>query len=363
MELRTLPNAELFDRWRRELGFRYRTERPRKEAVRFIGLFEKFLAGRPPCQDLAKEFLSQYLDRRQNTRAGYYSQIAMFMKWYGDPIDDCRVSPAEDMPELVDAGDLDRVEETIRNRRTHKKLIPRDLLLVRTLRYTGLRRAEAANLHVGDIDFAGKTLVVRGGKGCKDRSIPLLDSLKTDLEAFCASKQRGDLVFSLKDVSVSSVVSVWANKTGVPHIHAHSYRHFFGTELARRGASARAIMLLMGHKNMQTSQRYIDLVAGDLRSAIDRLGQPQPESQKLDPADTFGPLSYEVEVACRNYVQKELARQREGKPIMRFWPGHPYAGMPRPKSGPGSPFCWEVDDFCRHNGVTRQEVYARLSGV
>ena len=51
----------------------------------------------------------------------------MFMKWFGDPIDDCRVSPTEEMPELVDSRDLDRVEEAIRNRKTHKKLIQRDL--------------------------------------------------------------------------------------------------------------------------------------------------------------------------------------------------------------------------------------------
>jgi hypothetical protein len=141
MELKTLSNAELFERWRRELGFRYRTERPRKEALRFVGLFEKFLGGYPPSADLAKQFLYQYLDRKQNTRAGYYSQIAMLMKWCGDPIDDCRVSPAEEMPELVDARDLNRIEEAIRNRKSHKKLIHRDILLVRTLRYTGIRRA------------------------------------------------------------------------------------------------------------------------------------------------------------------------------------------------------------------------------
>jgi len=258
MELRALSNEDLFERWRRDLGFRYRTERPRKEALRFVGLYEKFLGGYPPSADLAKQFLSQYLDRKQNTRAGYYSQIAMLMKWYGDPIDDCRVSPAEEMPELVASRNLDRIEQAIRNRKTHKKLIQRDILLVRTLRYTGIRRAEAAHLRAGDIDFADRMLMVRGGKGCKDRPIPLLDALKTEMQTYCATKQREDLVFGLRDVSVSALVSIWARKAGVPHVHAHSYRHFFGTELARKGASARAIMILMGHKNMQTSQRYIE---------------------------------------------------------------------------------------------------------
>ena len=85
IKLKTLGNADLFERWRRELGFRYRTERPRKEAIRFASLFEKFLGGHPPSADLAKQFLSQYLEREQNTRAGYYAQIAMLMKWYAIP--------------------------------------------------------------------------------------------------------------------------------------------------------------------------------------------------------------------------------------------------------------------------------------
>ncbi|MDM8000091.1 MAG: site-specific integrase [Dehalococcoidia bacterium] len=297
MELKTLSNAELFERWRRELGFRYRTERPRKEAIRFASLFERFLGGYPPSANLAKQFLSGYLDRKQNTRAGYYAQLAMFMKWYGDPIDDCRVSPAEEMPELVDSRDLDRIEEAIRNRKTHKKLIQRDILLVRTLRYTGMRRAEAAHLRVCDIDFAGRMLMVRGGKGCKDRAIPMLDSLMTEMQTYCAAKQREDLVFGLKDVSVSGLVSIWAHKAGVPHIHAHSYRHFFGTELARKGASARAIMILMGHKSMQTSQRYIDLVADDLRSAIDRLSEPQARPEGTDTGKAESPTIYDFQVA------------------------------------------------------------------
>lgn len=62
------------------------------------------------------------------------------------------------------------------------------------------------------------------------------------------SDGREDSVFGLKGVSVSGLVSIWARKAGVAHVHAHSYRHFFGTGLARREVSARAIVLLMGRK-------------------------------------------------------------------------------------------------------------------
>lgn len=104
MELRSLSNLELFERWRLELLFRYRTDRPRKEAYRVIGLFERYLEGRPPTAHLAKQYLSRFVHRSQNTRAGYYAQLTMFMSWYGDPIDDSSVSPEEKMPDR--GGDL-----------------------------------------------------------------------------------------------------------------------------------------------------------------------------------------------------------------------------------------------------------------
>ena len=165
---------------------------------------------------------------------------------------------------------------------------------------------------------------MRRGKRQKDRAIPLMDALNTELQTFCATMERDDLVFGLKDVSVSGLVSIWAHKAGVPHIHAHSYRHFFGTELARRGTPAKAIMMLMGHKNMQTSQRYIDLVATDLRSAIDRLAESQPKLEALGVAGpSHKPLLDEVHWACQKYVQSQLDQLLQ---------------PPRHK------FCWELEE-------------------
>ena len=47
------------------------------------------------------------------------------------------------------------------------------ILLVDLAIHTGLRRSELANLRVGDIDIERQVLVVRQGKGLKDRVIPM----------------------------------------------------------------------------------------------------------------------------------------------------------------------------------------------
>ena len=51
----------------------------------------------------------------------------------------------------------------------------------------------------------------------------------------------------------------------------HDLRHFFVTELFRNGAGAAAIQQLAGHADLATTQRYADLDANDLRSAIERI--------------------------------------------------------------------------------------------
>lgn len=48
----------------------------------------------------------------------------------------------------------------------------------------------------------------------------------------------------------------------------HDLRHFFATELFRRGASAPVVQQLVGHADLSTTQRYADMVAGDRKAAI-----------------------------------------------------------------------------------------------
>ncbi|MCL0036467.1 site-specific integrase [Dehalococcoidia bacterium] len=273
MNLRTKQNRELFDLWRNELAFRYRSDKALKEAYRVITAFESYLGGYPPSIELAKSYLSQFLNRKPATLARYSVLVGQFMKWYGDPLD-IKIKEPKSLPQTVDTSDVDKIEDAMSSRKTHKKKIERDVLLVETARLTGLRRSELANLKIADIDFSNRTLVVRGGKGRKDRAVPLLSELNTRLQRFCRGKDPQESVFGLAAVSISSKISNWAKKAEVPQIHAHSLRHEFGTRLAKNKVGARAIQSLLGHDDMATSQRYIDVVGQDLKEAIDTLASP-----------------------------------------------------------------------------------------
>lgn len=60
-------------------------------------------------------------------------------------------------------------------------------------------------------------------------------------------------------------------RAGLSNWSFHDLRHFFVTELFRNGAGAAAIQQLAGHADLATTQRYADLDANDLRSAIARI--------------------------------------------------------------------------------------------
>jgi integrase len=312
LNLRTKSNEELFALWRSELAFRYRSEKALKEAYRVMARFEHFLGGYPPSAELAKSYLSQFLPAKANTLARYSVLIGQFIKWYGDPLD-IKIKQPKQLPQLTDPNDTDKVTVAMRGRKTHKGKIDRDILLVETFRLTGLRRSELANLKPGDVDFANRVLVVRDGKGAKDRSVPLEPSLCAELETFCRGKGREESVFGLAPVSISSKIRYWANKAGCPQIHVHSLRHEFATQLAHEGVGARTIQLLLGHNDLATSQRYIDLAPDDLRSAIERLGKHRVKVPETGP-EVVRPLSSSV-VANDANLGQPLAQDR---PLMSW---------------------------------------------
>lgn len=113
---------------------------------------------------------------------------------------------------------------------------------------TGMRRSELANLVAKDIhrDF----LVVRNGKGGKDRVIPLVPSIAERLRNFSKAAKPEEKVFQLKPACISNKIKQFAKKAGITDFHAHSLRHKFATELLERGADIGVVQELLGHANL-----------------------------------------------------------------------------------------------------------------
>jgi integrase/recombinase XerD len=170
----------------------------------------------------------------------------------------------------------------------------RDRALMEVLYATGLRHGEACRLNVYDIDLRARRVVIREGKGAKDRVAPLTENACYWLRRYL-SESRPEIAAgrlwgkgrSRKPRAEAASPALWLSVTGRRYSYQmiaqiireyagecglkatpHTFRHSFATHLLRRGASIRYIQLLLGHDKLETTERYTHLTTEDLKAAI-----------------------------------------------------------------------------------------------
>jgi len=278
LELRHKTNKELFKLYEGELAFRHRSARGIHEAKRILNHFHNHLGEFPPTPELAKSFLSQFKDRKPTTIARYVAILKVFFKWYGEELDiNIRVSKI--LPSYVKKSDIDLLLEALKSKRSHKETINRDILLIDLAIHTGLRRSELANLKAGDIDLDRQVLIVRQGKGSKDRIIPISENTCDKLDGYVKGKNKKESLFGLAPASISGKIRTFSNKAGVK-LHTHSLRDYFATSLSEKGATIREIQSLLGHSNLTHTERYTLHTDKHLKRAVELFDKEQIEEQK-----------------------------------------------------------------------------------
>jgi integrase/recombinase XerD len=157
------------------------------------------------------------------------------------------------------------------------------LLLV--LAYSaGLRVSEIAALRIADIDPTRGVIIVRNGKGRKDRYTILATKAKRILETYTDLYKPQNWLFEgqngshLSTRSIQEVFTRAKNKVGITKdVSIHSLRHSFATHLLEAGTDIRYIQELLGHANAKTTQIYTHIAKRDflrIRSPYDRSDEP-----------------------------------------------------------------------------------------
>ncbi|KTB48320.1 Site-specific recombinase XerD [Dehalogenimonas alkenigignens] len=270
LKLRHMTNEELFKLYDNEIILRLRNVKNLSDTRAILTKFQTELGNFPPSPDLAKAFLAKYTDRKPRTLYRYAQMLRQFFKWYGEPLD-VKIKIPKTLPPYTQQEAIEKLVKAIREKKTHKSTIVRDLLLLELALNTGMRRSELANLQVKDInaDF----LVVRDAKNHKDRIIPLVPTMVMRLQNFTKNMTPEQTVFGLKATAIGDKVAQFAKKAGVKEIHAHSLRHKFATDLVERGANVTNVQQLLGHENLNTTQVYLGVADKGLRDTIALLGK------------------------------------------------------------------------------------------
>ncbi len=152
-------------------------------------------------------------------------------------------------------------------------------LIVKLLYSSGLRLQELINLKREDIDFDRNLLVVKKGKGKKDRVTIISENLKIDLlKYYSKSKFKTDYIFEGRKgkytkKSVQKVLEKLGRKISIK-VTPHILRHSFATHLLEQGTDIRYIQKLLGHSSVKTTEIYTHVSTKDLskiKSPLDSL--------------------------------------------------------------------------------------------
>lgn len=186
------------------------------------------------------------------------------------------VPAAPRTPKALAKREVDRL---IREAERHGK--PRNLAIVQLLRHTGIRVGELCNLRLGNLDISERRglLLVCGGKGDKDRSVPLNNDVRRALAAYLTTRpqrdddhlfvgQRGE---PLQPQGVQLIVAKYAQRAGLPDVTPHILRHSFAKQILDAGEDLVTVQRLLGHERLETTAIYTQPTAHDLEQAVRRL--------------------------------------------------------------------------------------------
>ena len=138
-----------------------------------------------------------------------------------------------------------------------------------TLYGGGLRRAELCGLDLADFDAADCSLRVRAGKGRRDRTVYLPESVCEHLKAwvevreeepgplFCPVRMTGEVPISrLRGEILWNVLKQSQRQAGLKGITPHQFRRGCITSMLEAGVDLLTVQVLVGHANAVKTARY-----------------------------------------------------------------------------------------------------------
>jgi site-specific recombinase XerD len=152
-----------------------------------------------------------------------------------------------------------------------------------TLIYScGLRLSEGARLQVEDIDGDRMQVLVRNGKGGKDRYVPLAECILERLRAYWSLDRPRPWLFPGRDgrrplshTTYQKAFKMALLESGIRKAASvHTLRHSYATHLMERGVPLHVVQRILGHGSPKTTTIYTHVtqkIIQDVRAALDHL--------------------------------------------------------------------------------------------
>jgi integrase/recombinase XerD len=174
---------------------------------------------------------------------------------------------------------IDEVEQVLAGPDTASVTGLRDRAMMEVLYATGMRRTELSRLELGDIDTEKCVVLIREGKGRKDRLIPLGERALHWVREYL-DRSRGQMAWNRGDSTLFlsieglAMTPLWLSASVARHVKqaaigkhggCHLFRHTMATLMLEGGADIRFIQAMLGHADLSTTQIYTQVAIRQLQ--------------------------------------------------------------------------------------------------
>lgn len=342
-----------FHEWEAVVGYSPRTIAAQRHAIeRFIAWADERSLTRP--QDITRPILERYQRhvyhyRKANgaplsvsAQLGLILPLQAWFKWLTKQ-NHILYNPAADLdlptrPKALPKGllSISQVEDVLGgcDIRTPEGVRLRAMLEV--LYSSGIRRFELAGLKLFDVDVERGALMVRQGKGSKDRLVPLgeracawvdkyLREVRPELATSCddhtlflADDGRGFEPGQLGDLVKRQLIAAGIEQPGSCHL----FRVACATHMLENGADIRFIQSLLGHAKLDTTQIYTLVSLAKLKEVhsathparLRRSGEAEAGVPGHAPEAPVAPPNPEADCAAQAAILAALQRETDADP-------------------------------------------------
>lgn len=265
--------SELRDRMIRDMQLRRFSDRTQESYLYGVrGIAKHYM--RPPNQLTDREiqdYILYMLNERKLAWSTCNISVSALRFLYGTTLgrtSTCLSIPPrkteQRLPQILSVQELERLFNVTRN--------PKHRALLMTVYAAGLRVGEAVRLKATDIDGDRMTIRIQQGKGRKDRYTTLSPRLLKELRGYWKRCRPSEWLFPGKfpdrpmprdtayTIYVKAQLKAGIHKTG----GIHSLRHAFATHMLEAGVDLRTLQILMGHRSLMTTQRYLRVTRKNL---------------------------------------------------------------------------------------------------
>lgn len=244
----------------------------------------QFLGSRPVAQSTPADvnhYLDTYTDQPRSE--SFYNMQISGIKFYFEKVvflPDFEIErierprKARTLPTILSVAEVERMLSSTGNLK--------HMTLLYTIYSSGLRLGEVLSLRMQDLYWDRNQIMIKAGKGKKDRMVMLSQVLKQILRWYVDEYQPQYWLFEGQDRehqyserSVQKIVRKAAIKAAIQRkVTAHTLRHCFATHLLDGGTDIRYIQELLGHRDIKTTLVYTHVTnrrMSEIESPLDRL--------------------------------------------------------------------------------------------